>query len=185
MTLRKRCILPDCSIGIRNSYSKRIPLTINRRKPTLSWLRDGFAILKVGPALTYAMRQALFALATIEDICVPGAQRSNLARIVESAMIAQPGFWKSHYKGSEEEQRRLRISSYNDRIRYYWLVPQVKHAVKTLVSNLEQRTIPETLLSDYLPHQYEKVRADLLAKHPVALILDKITDALKPYELAC
>jgi len=156
-----------------------------RPEAFLQLVQDGFAILKVGPALTYAMRQAIFALAEIEDECVLAAKRSNLTGKIEQTMLAHPQYWQKHYAGSPEQQHRLRVHSYSDRIRYYWPYPEVKQALDTLVSNLDGVLVPETLLSDYLPAQYNKVRAGTLENKPRPLILDAIGHALDPYLAAC
>lgn len=148
-------------------------------------VHDGFAILKVGPALTFAMREALFALAGIEDELVPSAQRSNLVRVMEETMMREPKNWKGHYHGSEEEQRILRRYSYSDRIRYYWPEPQVKEAVDKLMHNLQKQTIPETLLSAYLPDAYRGVRTGEIADEPLAIILNAVRNAIRPYAAAC
>jgi D-tagatose-1,6-bisphosphate aldolase subunit GatZ/KbaZ len=157
-----------------------------QRPEALSELvRDGFAILKVGPGLTYAMRQALFALATIEQETIPLAEQSHLRERMETVMLQQPAQWKKYYSGTPEEQRRLRVHSYSDRIRYYWNDPEAGAAVEKLVANLETGGIPETMLSDYLPIQYAEVRAGTLRNQPLALILDAIGGALDPYIAAC
>jgi D-tagatose-1,6-bisphosphate aldolase subunit GatZ/KbaZ len=148
-------------------------------------VRDGFATLKVGPGLTYAMRQALYALAAIEEECVPAHQRSRLRERIESAMLAHPEQWQKHYPGTPEMQRRLRIHSYSDRIRYYWTQPDVQRAVAQLVANLSGIEIPETLLNDSLPLQYSRVRAKKISKKPLPLIFDAIGSALAPYIDAC
>jgi D-tagatose-1,6-bisphosphate aldolase subunit GatZ/KbaZ len=148
-------------------------------------VRDGFAILKVGPALTYAMRQALFALATIEEQCIPPAQQSKLPEVIERVMLQQPHNWQKHYRGSPQEEHRLRIHSYSDRIRYYWADPAVQQAVEKLIANLESQGIPEPMLSDSLPSQYNKVREGTLKNAPLPLIFDKIGEALDPYIAAC
>jgi D-tagatose-1,6-bisphosphate aldolase subunit GatZ/KbaZ len=148
-------------------------------------VRDGFVVLKVGPALTYAMRQALFALAAIEAECLPSVQRSRLPERVEEVMLEHPEHWHKHYSGTPEELHRLRIHSYSDRIRYYWAYPQVQESVETLIGNLSQLVIPETLLSDYFPAQYVKFRAGEMVSKPLALILDVIGNALDPYLAAC
>ncbi len=148
-------------------------------------VRDGFAILKVGPGLTYAMRQALFALAAIEEECLPVAQRSGLRERMESAMLARPEWWRKHYAGTAEEQRRLRVHSYSDRIRYYWMQEDVRCAVDRLMANFEGQKIDETLLSDYLPLQYSRVREGLAPNRALALIFDAIGCALTPYFGAC
>ncbi len=148
-------------------------------------VRDGFAILKVGPALTYAMRQALFALATIEEQCIPPAQQSRLPEVIERAMLQQPAHWQKHYRGTPQDAHRLRIHSYSDRIRYYWAEPAVQRAVENLIANLGSGGIPETMLSDFLPSQYKKVREGSLRNARPPLIFDKIGEVLDPYIAAC
>jgi D-tagatose-1,6-bisphosphate aldolase subunit GatZ/KbaZ len=148
-------------------------------------VRDGFAILKVGPALTFAMRQALFALAAIEEECVGPFRQSRLRQAMDEAMLNSPGQWQKHYAGSPQEQHRLRLHSYSDRIRYYWQDPGAQLAVAKLVANLEDCGIPETMLSDFLPTQYAKVRMGLIENKPIPLILDAIGDALDAYIAAC
>jgi D-tagatose-1,6-bisphosphate aldolase subunit GatZ/KbaZ len=145
---------------------------------------DGFAILKVGPALTFAMREALFALAAIERELLPASSCSHLPEVVEEAMMTEPKDWKHHYEGSPDEQRVLRRFSYSDRIRYYWTVPAVEESVAKLISNLSGKPIPETLISAYLGSQYERLRSKLATLKPDALIRDRIRQALEPYTQA-
>ncbi len=148
-------------------------------------VQDGFAILKVGPALTYAMRQAIFALLLIEKTMVSEEHRSHLEEVLQQVMTEHPEHWKEHYSGDPLVVERLRIHSYSDRIRYYWTLPTVTAAVTKLLENLDRTGIPETLLSDYLPIQYARVRNKDLENAPVPLILDKIGDSLEPYIEAC
>jgi len=150
-----------------------------------SLVRDGFAILKVGPALTFAMREALFALVEIEEELVPVEKRSCLPQILEEVMLTQPGYWEKHYEGTPQQQRVLRRSSYSDRVRYYWTDPRVRFAVETLMRNLNDVEIPETLLSSAMPQQYRAVRSRRLQRRPHALVLDRIREALRPYAAAC
>ena len=49
-------------------------------------VRDHFAILKVGPQLTFALREALFALAAIERELVDPGRQSKLPDILEAVM---------------------------------------------------------------------------------------------------
>jgi D-tagatose-1,6-bisphosphate aldolase subunit GatZ/KbaZ len=148
-------------------------------------VRDGFAILKVGPALTYAMRQALFALEFIEQRTIPESDRSRLEETLKSIMVAHPEHWEHHYHGDALTIQRLMMHSYSDRIRYYWNIPEIAASVSKLVKNLEKIRIQETLLSDSLPRQYHRIREGLLECAPVPIILDKIIEALEPYERAC
>jgi D-tagatose-1,6-bisphosphate aldolase subunit GatZ/KbaZ len=148
-------------------------------------VRDGFAILKVGPALTFAMREALFSLARIEEQIIPAEERSCLPQVLEEVMLARPKYWDRHYHGSAEKQRLLRSFSYSDRIRYYWPQPKVQAAVDKLLQNLAEEGIPETLLSGILPEQYRSVRAGCLRLSPYELVVDQIRQALRPYVAAC
>jgi len=148
-------------------------------------IQDGFAILKVGPELTFAMRQALFALARIEEECVPPEERSYLPEVLERVMLHAPSQWQKHYHGNPCEQEYLRLHSYSDRIRYYWHYPEVQGAIRKLMDNLNRHTISESMLSDYLPEQYRKVRAGRLSKEPLPLVLDKIGEVLQGYSGAC
>jgi D-tagatose-1,6-bisphosphate aldolase subunit GatZ/KbaZ len=148
-------------------------------------VRDGFAILKVGPALTYAMRQALLALEAIEQRTIPESDRSRLEETLKRVMAAHPEHWQHHYHGDALTLQRLMMHSYSDRIRYYWNFPEIAASVSTLISNLEKTRIPETLLSDYLPTQYQRIREGILDCSPVPIILDQIIQALEPYQQAC
>lgn len=148
-------------------------------------LADGFAILKVGPALTFAMREALFALDAIETELMPREQRSRLAEVVEKAMLRSPENWQHHYAGSPREQKLLRRYSYSDRMRYYWGAAEVQQATDQLITNFEATPMPETLLSAHLPEQYAHYRAGVLALAPVPIVLDRIRQALRPYAAAC
>ncbi len=156
-----------------------------RPKAYRELVRDGFAILKVGPALTFAMREALYALADIERELVPPECRSDLAAIIEEAMLADSRHWEHHCQGDDQTRRLLRIYGYGDRMRYYWNVPVVQTAVGILLRNLNRIVIPEMMLSRYLPQQYVKVRTGTLENIPKALILDKIREAIAPYAAAC
>jgi D-tagatose-1,6-bisphosphate aldolase subunit GatZ/KbaZ len=148
-------------------------------------LRDGFAILKVGPALTFAMREALAALAAIEAELVAPAQCSQLMDVLERVMLLDPRPWERHYSGDERALRLQRRYSYSDRVRYYWTVPPVQEAVETLMRNLRQTGIPETMLSAFLPDQYRQVRAGTLDPDPHSLIINRIRQVLEPYASAC
>jgi D-tagatose-1,6-bisphosphate aldolase subunit GatZ/KbaZ len=148
-------------------------------------VEDHWAVLKVGPALTFAMREALFALAAIEDELVAEGERSKLVSVVERRMQEEPGYWEGYYQDRPEVQRLLRRYSYSDRIRYYWSYPDVEEARKRLFSNLAVRGIPQTLLSQYLPRQYERVRQGRLDNEPDAVVFDRVRNTLEDYAVAC
>ncbi len=151
-------------------------------------VEDHFAILKVGPALTFALREAVFALAMIEEEMLggkAGIKPSRVRETLEAAMLANPQYWRKHYHGEAGEQRFARKYSFSDRSRYYWPLPAVQAALAQLIDNLEGRPIPLTLLSQYLPVQYQRIRNHLLTNAPRELMLDKVRSVLADYAYAC
>lgn len=112
---------------------------------------DGFPILKVGPGLTFAYREALYALDLVASDIVPGYGDRPLARAMEALMVDVPGSWSGYYHGDETALRIQRHFSYSDRIRYYWTRPEAEAAVAALLSALSGVRIPETVLHQYLP----------------------------------
>jgi D-tagatose-1,6-bisphosphate aldolase subunit GatZ/KbaZ len=158
------------------------------REALREMVEDHFAILKVGPALTFAFREAVFALAHIEVEWLArrqGVELSNLIPVLDQAMQANPAHWRSYYTGSEFQLQFARKYSFSDRSRYYWPDPQVQQALSRLLANLGQYPPPLTLLSQFLPAQYERVRAGLVRNMPGELINDKITTVLADYTYAC
>lgn len=100
---------------------------------------DGFAILKVGPGLTFALREALYGLDRIAAFLFPDTRRRTLAEVTEAVMREEPANWGKYYHGSADEQRLQRHFSYSDRIRYYWPHPKVAAAVDELMAVVEPK----------------------------------------------
>lgn len=148
-------------------------------------VRDHYAILKVGPGLTFALREALFALSAIEAELLPEGQRANLPEALEQAMLAEPKHWLKHYAGNADEQRLLRRFALSDRCRYYWGEPAVRAAQARLFANLDAATIPLPLLSQYLPTQFAAVMQGRLSAQAQALTEDKVGEVLASYARAC
>ena len=149
-------------------------------------VEDHFAILKVGPGLTYAFREAIFALAEMENILIPADRVSHIQEALEKAMLDNPSHWQKHYAGSPEKQKFARFFSFSDRIRYYWPVPGVQAAFEHLMANLEEhQPLPHSLVSQYLPRQYEQIRDERLENHPRALLMGRVQDVLEVYRIAC
>lgn len=148
-------------------------------------VRDHFAILKVGPAATFALREGFYALEQIESELVPKAQCSNLMRTLEDTMLDKPQHWRKHYHGSGAEQRLLRRYALSDRCRYYWGEPDVVYAVARLMDNLENVAIPLPLLSQHLPEQYLEVLQGQLDNRPAVLLEHKVGRVLAQYARAC
>jgi D-tagatose-1,6-bisphosphate aldolase subunit GatZ/KbaZ len=150
-------------------------------------VEDGIAILKVGPALTFAMRECLFALESIEKELLGGSYRARLSQLelfLEKAMSDNPQNWRSYYTGNVQEVHLARKYSFLDRSRYYWQVPMVKGAVELLLKNLSQVRIPLTLISQYLPRHYLDIRGGSLKTSPEQLIEASIRMTLQGYSEA-
>jgi D-tagatose-1,6-bisphosphate aldolase subunit GatZ/KbaZ len=147
-------------------------------------VEDHFAILKVGPALTFAFREVVFALAMIEDELFPKPERSDLIDILDQAMMARPGYWEKYYPGDANAQAIARKYSFSDRSRYYWPDTAVQTALHKLFANFRDRAIPLTLLSQYLPTQFENVRNGLICNDSHAIIQDKLFALLDIYQTA-
>ena len=143
-------------------------------------VEDGIAILKVGPGFTFMMRQALFALADIENELLKD-KASHFKDVLDAAMLKDTKYWSKHYIGTEEEVALKRKYSFSDRCRYYMPVPEVKQAMQTMIQNLRTNGIPLNLLTQYMPIQYTRVREGLLENDPEALIVDRICDSIDEY----
>jgi D-tagatose-1,6-bisphosphate aldolase subunit GatZ/KbaZ len=148
-------------------------------------VHDHFAILKVGPALTFAYRQAVFALASIENELVPLTQRSCLIEKLDDAMLREPGYWLNHYHGSAQEVAFARKFSLSDRVRYYWAKPDVQGALNALLANLCGKPLPLSLVSQYFPQHYPAVREGRLNNSVESLLIESIGIVLRDYQQAC
>jgi D-tagatose-1,6-bisphosphate aldolase subunit GatZ/KbaZ len=145
---------------------------------------DGIAILKVGPALTFALREGLFALSAIEaELIDDETQRSNLRAVLEATMLAKPKNWRKHYHGNDHDVAFARKFSYSDRSRYYMFEPEVIKAIERLFENTS--SIPLSLLSQAMPIQYRKVREGQLSADPKTLVSDWVNECLNDYLFAC
>jgi len=148
-------------------------------------VRDGFAILKVGPALTFAMREALLGLATIENELLGIENSSRVMQVLEEVMLNDRRNWENYYNGDQQTVQLLRRYSYSDRVRYYWNNADVCKAIDIMLKNLGSNPIPETLLSAFMPDEYLAVRKGLLSAEPNALIRHRVRQVLCPYAKAC
>lgn len=143
-----------------------------------------FAVLKVGPALTRAYRQAVYALDMLCDWIGDGAQEQDLPRIMDALMLAEPASWHRHYSGDEEQLRRLRHFSYADRIRYYWNQPAAIEAIARLHARLGETRPPAMVLDQFFASAVLARADDLASMVPdwrKALVYAQIQEALAPY----
>jgi D-tagatose-1,6-bisphosphate aldolase subunit GatZ/KbaZ len=155
------------------------------RQALRDMVADGIVILKVGPALTFALREALFALENIEKIIFRGrgVVLSGFADALETAMLEKPGNWNRHYHGDGFKQRVSRAYGFSDRARYYLTVPSVKESIARLAENMKG-PVPLPLLSQFMPVQYARVRGGFIENNMDDLILDRIGDCADDYIFA-
>jgi D-tagatose-1,6-bisphosphate aldolase subunit GatZ/KbaZ len=146
-------------------------------------VQDHFAILKVGPGLTFALREVIWALSDIalELGLMPEA---SLKETMFEEMKRDPRYWKAYYTNPERRQFDLQFSL-SDRIRYYWTNPVVERACARLFECLASKGIPLTLISQYLPVQYAAIREGRLTGEPRELVFDGVEQVLRHYDRAC
>ena len=156
-----------------------------KREALRCLVRDHFAILKVGPALTHAFREITFSLAKMENELVPAERRSNLVEVLEAAMIRKPEHWQKHYHGTPAEQAFARKYSMSDRIRFYWTDSAVIASLTKLLANLEGIPIPLPLVSQYAPQVFDRSQKGKVPFQPAMLIDAAIQQVLDDYRYAC
>ncbi|MEJ6474247.1 D-tagatose-bisphosphate aldolase, class II, non-catalytic subunit [Pseudoalteromonas piscicida] len=149
-----------------------------------SLIADHFAILKVGPELTFALREGLFALHHIEQRLIPG-EHSHFVEVIEEVMLAEPTSWQRFYHGEPSQLRFLRQFSFSDRIRYYWHQEAVQAALTKMLANLQQQALPLPLISQYFPEFYQAVREGEIENTAKALVIAKIQRVVARYSTAC
>lgn len=146
-------------------------------------VRNGFRILKVGPWLTFALREALYGLDAIASELMPA--RMSLKQEMEGLMVDEPGFWQRYYDGDATTLRIKRHFSLSDRIRYYWPHARAQHAVDTLFQDLGTSPLPMPLVGQHLgriAHRVQGHEAEIRLK---PLIISAIQDVLEIYSKAC
>jgi D-tagatose-1,6-bisphosphate aldolase subunit GatZ/KbaZ len=100
-------------------------------------------------------------------------------------MLDTPKYWQAFYQSFEKNQPLYRRFSYSDRIRYYWPDEKIRSASKLRFSNLESVDIPLPLISQFMPQQYDAIRAGNLDNSPTALVKAKIKQVTQIYAEAC
>jgi len=148
-------------------------------------VRDHFAILKVGPGVTFALREALWALDAIEREWVPRGQRAGLRDVAVARMHAQPANWSKYYHESGAGLDFQLQYSLSDRIRYYWPDPEIAAAQERLFDNLREHVPPLALVSQYLPIAFAAHRAGRATLDPVDLVIAHVGATLDAYHGAC
>lgn len=157
------------------------------KEKLINMVADGVAILKVGPALTYAMREALFSLEQIEkELYNKGILfcKSGFSKKLLQHMLKDDKYWRGHFSGTRQEVAFNIKYGLSDRSRYYMMEEDVQEAVQTMLTNLADTKIPITLLSQFMPLQYQAVITKKIRNRPEDLINDRIQCVLKDYQKA-
>lgn len=113
-------------------------------------VEDGFAILKVGPELTFVLREALYALDLIASDLPPDYGDRPLHKAMAVLVVDRAENWSRHSCGTMAEQRVLRHYSLSDPIRYYWPAPEAQGAAEWLMAALAGRRVPRSLIWQHL-----------------------------------
>lgn len=148
-------------------------------------VRDHFAILKVGPGLTYALREAFWALDQIEQEWVGEGKAVRLRQTALETMKGDSTYWKSYYDSAGDQLDLDLQYSLSDRIRYYWPKKTIDDAARRLLQSLEASPPPLTLIMQFLPGQYAAIREKEIRNHPKDLVLHKVDEVLMQYSKAC
>ncbi|WDS37869.1 D-tagatose-bisphosphate aldolase, class II, non-catalytic subunit [Pseudoxanthomonas sp.] len=148
-------------------------------------VRDHFAILKVGPGLTFALREALWALDAIESEWIEAPHRAGLRDVVIERMLAQPGHWQRYYHSQGHALAVDMHYSLSDRMRYYWPDPAIETARLQLFDNLRRNPPPISLISQFLPHALHALRSGSATRDPLSLAMAHISAELDDYHHAC
>jgi D-tagatose-1,6-bisphosphate aldolase subunit GatZ/KbaZ len=148
-------------------------------------VRDHFAILKVGPAVTFALREAVWALDSVEREWHGEGHAVQMRAAILGAMRADPRHWRKYYHGTGHALDLQLEYSLSDRIRYYWPDPAVVAALESLRAAFDGGAAPLPLLSQYLPAAYAAVRAGTIPARMTDLVIHHIRQVLSQYSRAC
>lgn len=148
-------------------------------------VQDGIAIIKVGPALSFALREGIFALCAMEkELIKDEAKQSHFKEILEYEMLENPKHWQSYYHGTDLEIENSRKYSFSDRCRYYFIKPRVEQAMQKLFENIDSVEIPWGMLHQYMPLQFNKVRDGHLQMKAKELVKDAVICVIDDYNYA-
>jgi len=134
----------------------------------------GFAFQKVGPALTFAYREALYGLDQLRS------PKGQLQDRMEKVMLDERSKWDSHYSGDDAALYQQRHFGLADRIRYYWPAPSASTAVEELKNDLPT-TLPDIALEQVFGRDVLDRSEKLIGSQVQRIIDAQIEIALEPY----
>ena len=148
-------------------------------------VEDHFAILKVGPGVTFALRVALWALDAIEREWIGEERASRFRHVAIERMKADPRNWAKYYHSAGADLEFDLQYSLSDRIRYYWPDQSIVAAQDRMFANLTDNPPPMALISQYLPAANAALREAALPSNPTNLVIAHIGATLEAYRVAC
>ena len=107
-----------------------------------------FAILKVGPELTFAYREAVVAMASIEQLLSQARKKSGILKVIGDVMAADPKYWRD-YIPEDDRAEVDRLFGLSDRIRYYWPNAAIQQALAQLSANIDAASGELGLVSQF------------------------------------
>jgi D-tagatose-1,6-bisphosphate aldolase subunit GatZ/KbaZ len=182
---RKAQSLSQAINGVRNMVFEAHSTDYQTRGALRALVQDHFAILKVGPGLTFALREALWALDAIDQEISEEHRQARLRDTVLERMREFPKHWEKYYRGNGKPLTVDLQYSLSDRVRYYWPDPAIERARTRLFDNLRASPPPLSLLSQHLPRALQAVREGAATRDPQSLSMAHVSAVLDDYHHAC
>jgi D-tagatose-1,6-bisphosphate aldolase subunit GatZ/KbaZ len=182
---RKAQALSHAITAVRNMVYEAHSTDYQTRSALRALVKDHFAILKVGPGLTFAMREALWALDAIDQEINAEHEQARLRDTVLERMREFPKYWEKYYHGIGKPLTVDLQYSLSDRVRYYWPDPVIEAARVKLFDNLRANPPPISLLSQHLPGALQAVREGSATRDPLSLSMAHVSAVLDDYHHAC
>lgn len=142
-------------------------------------VQSHFAILKVGPELTFAFRQAIVAMAHIEAV-LPVETPSDILSVIGTGLHDNPKDWRAYIAADDREAVAL-LYGLSDRLRYYWPCPRIQAALTQLYANIASGKAEPGLVAQFTGRMVEDLSATTL---PRRIIETMVGDVVAKYRAA-
>ena len=143
-------------------------------------VENHFAILKVGPELTFAFRQAVVAMAHIEA-ALRVETPSNILAVIRAEMRANPKDWRA-YIAADAREEVMMLYGLSDRVRYYWPRPRIRAALTQLYANVASGKAEPGLVAQFTGRMVEDGTAT--ASLPRRIIETMVAEVVAKYRAA-
>ena len=149
-------------------------------------VEDHWAVLKVGPGLTFALREALFALAAIEKELIPMLPISRtFATSSSNGCSLIPASGRATTAAPPTSSASPAVTATATGCATTGRTPRCAPRRSDSWRTSRRSQIPLPLISQHLPDQYARVRRGELVADPRALVIDHVRDVLRAYARAC